>query len=67
LPGPTWLTRTLAAVMIAVALYHAARIVPSRLRARPLRYDVDLTHLGMGVVMALMLVAALIRSSNCTW
>ena len=59
MPGPTWLTRTLAAVMIAVALYHAARIVPSRLRARPLRYDVDLTHLGMGVVMALMLVAAL--------
>ncbi len=67
LPGPTWLTRALAAAMIAVALYHAARIVPSRLRAGPLRYDVDLTHLGMGVVMALMLVAALSPSWSIAW
>jgi hypothetical protein len=67
LPGPIWLTRALAAAMIAVALYHAARIVPSRLRAGPLRYDVDLTHLGMGVVMALMLVAALSPSWSIAW
>jgi hypothetical protein len=59
LPGPTWLTRALGAAMIAVALYHAARMVRTRKRTHPFRYDVDLTHLGMGVVMALMLGAAL--------
>ena len=55
--GPTWLSRALAALMVAVALYHAARLVVPRMR--PSRRDVDLTHLAMGVVMALMLIASL--------
>jgi hypothetical protein len=67
LSGPTWLSRTFAAVMIAVALYHAARIVRSRMRAHPIRYDVDLTHLGMGVAMATMLLATLSRPWSTAW
>lgn len=65
MPGPTWLTRTLAAVMIAVALYHAARIVRSRAGAA--RYDVDLAHMGMSVAMALMLLAPLSPAWSAGW
>jgi hypothetical protein len=57
LSGPVWLSRALAALMIAVALYHGARLARSRTRGRPSRFDVDLTHLGMGLAMATMLVA----------
>ena len=65
MPGPTWLTRTLAAVMLAVALYHAARIVRSRTRGA--RIDVDLAHLGMGAAMALMLLVPLSPAWSAGW
>lgn len=63
--GPAWLSEALAAVMIAVALYHAARL--ARLRRRSTHPDIDLTHLAMGVAMALMLVATLSARSSLGW
>ncbi len=54
--GPTWLSRAFAALMIAVALYHGGRLVIPRIR-HAARYDVDLTHLAMGVAMALTLIS----------
>ena len=63
--GPAWLSEALAAVMIAVALFHAARL--ARLRRRSTHPDIDLTHLAMGVAMALMLVATLSARSSLGW
>ena len=63
--GPAWLSEALAAVMIAVALFHAARL--ARLRHRSTHPDIDLTHLAMGVAMALMLVATLSTRSSLGW
>jgi hypothetical protein len=65
--GPTWLSRILAAVMIAVALYHGARLVVPRMRSRSGQHDVDLAHLGMSVAMALMLLAALSSRWSVSW
>jgi hypothetical protein len=65
--GPTWLSRILAAVMIAVALYHGARLVVPRMRSRSGQHDVDLTHLAMGVAMALILLAALSSTWSVSW
>jgi hypothetical protein len=57
--GPSWLAKTLAAVMIATAIYCFSRLVTARRENRPTDYDVDGVHILMGVAMAGMLVPRL--------
>jgi hypothetical protein len=57
--GPSWLAKTLAAVMIATAIYCFSRLVAARRENRPTDYDVDAVHILMGVAMAGMLVPRL--------
>jgi hypothetical protein len=56
---PSWLGHTLAVVMIATALYCAARLAVPRLWNRPSEHDVDAVHLLMGMAMAGMLLPGL--------
>src|SRR5436190_22276584 len=53
--------------MAASAVFHAARLVAARRAARPHRYDVDLTHLVMSGVMAVMLVLPVGSRQATTW
>jgi hypothetical protein len=53
--GPSWLAGALAAVMIAIAVYCAARLAAARLWHRATALDADGLHLVMGVAMAGML------------
>jgi Domain of unknown function (DUF5134) len=57
--GPSWLPKTLAAVMIATAIYCFSRLVAARRGNRPTDYDVDGVHILMGVAMAGVLVPRL--------
>jgi hypothetical protein len=57
--GPYWLAKTLAAVMIATAIYCFSRLVAAQRENRPTDYDVDAVHILMGVAMAGMLVPRL--------
>jgi hypothetical protein len=57
--GPAWLTGTLAAVMIAIAVYTTGRLVASRRWRRPTELDADGVHVFMGVAMAGMLATGL--------
>jgi hypothetical protein len=50
--GPSWLTGTLAAVMIRTACYSASRLVLSRLREPTTDADADGLHAVMGTAMA---------------
>jgi uncharacterized protein DUF5134 len=59
MPAPPWLSWPLAAVMLAVAAYCAARLTAARTRHRETEYDADSTHVLMGVAMAGMLAPAL--------
>jgi TRAP-type C4-dicarboxylate transport system permease small subunit len=54
----SWLSWTLAALMIGVALYHVARIVAWPHLGRCRELDVDVTHAVMGLTMAGMLVGS---------
>jgi hypothetical protein len=65
--GPVWLSWPFAALMAASAVFHAARLVAARRAARPHRYDVDLTHLVMSGVMAVMLVLPVGSRQATTW
>src|SRR3954454_19277978 len=53
--------------MAASAVFHAARLVAARRAARPHRNDVDLTHLVMSGVMAVMLVLPVGSRQATTW
>jgi hypothetical protein len=57
--GPSWLAKTLAAVMIATAIYCFSRLVAARRWRRRTDYDVDGVHILMGMAMAGMLVPRL--------
>jgi len=59
MPGPPWLTGTLAAVVILIAAYSAGRLVFSRLPGRVTEYDADALHAVMGAAMAGMLMPQL--------
>jgi hypothetical protein len=65
--GPTWLAGTLAAVMIAIAVYCAARLVVSRLSRRNTEADADAVHVLMGVAMAGMLLPWLSPLPSAVW
>ena len=57
--GPSWLAKTLAAVMIVTAAYCFSRLVAAWRSKRRTDYDVDGVHIVMGVAMAGMLVPRL--------
>jgi hypothetical protein len=66
-PGPSWLAGTLAAVMIAIAVYCAGRLVLSRLPRRKTEADADAVHVLMGVAMAGMLLPWLSPLPSTAW
>jgi Domain of unknown function (DUF5134) len=53
--GPGWLTGIFAAIMVAVAVYCAGRLIVARRIRRPTEVDSDGVHVVMGVAMAGML------------
>jgi hypothetical protein len=65
--SPSWLTDSLAAIMLATAAYCAGRLAVARLRRRHVEHDIDAVHLLMGVAMAGMLVPRLNPLSNPVW
>jgi hypothetical protein len=65
--GPGWLNDAFAAVMLAVALYSAGRLVAARAWSRPIHVDIDVAHILMGVAMAGMLVSRLDPIGSGVW
>jgi len=65
--SPAWLGYVLAAVVIAVALFSAARLVAARGRRRRCEVDADGVHVVMGVAMAGMLVPGLAVLPEPVW
>ncbi|QMU74736.1 DUF5134 domain-containing protein [Streptacidiphilus sp. PB12-B1b] len=65
--SPSWLSDSLAAIMLATAAYCAGRLVVSRLWHRRVEHDVDAVHLVMGVAMAGMLVPRLNPLGDTVW
>jgi hypothetical protein len=65
--NPHWLNDIFAAVMVAVALYSAGRLVAARTWSRPIHRDVDVTHVLMGTAMAGMLVSDLNPFPTGAW
>lgn len=65
--GPTWLTDIFAALMLAVAVYAAARVIAAITLRRPTHYDIDLAHIPMGVAMAAMFAPRLNVVSWWVW
>ena len=57
--NPGWLNDIFAAVMVAVAVYSAGRLVAARMWSRLTHQDVDVAHILMGTAMAGMLVSDL--------
>jgi hypothetical protein len=64
---PAWILDFLAAVMLLVAAYCAARVVTVRRLHRTLHYDVNTAHVAMGAAMAGMLRPALNPLPNGLW
>jgi len=64
---PSWLTDSLAGLMLVIAAYCAGRVGYARLRHRPTEHDVDVLHVFMGVAMAGMLVSKLSILSSHIW
>jgi hypothetical protein len=65
--GPDWLNDFFAAVMLAVALYSAGRLVAARAWSRPIHVDIDVAHILMGVAMAGMFAARLNPIGSGVW
>jgi hypothetical protein len=65
--GPSWITGTLAAVMILTAAYSASRLAGSRLRGLATETDTDGLHALMGTAMAGMLVPRLTLLPASAW
>jgi hypothetical protein len=65
--NPHWLNDIFAAVMLAVALYSAGRLVSARIWSRPIHRDVDVAHALMGTAMAGMLVSDLNPFPTGAW
>jgi hypothetical protein len=61
------LNDSFAAVMLAVALYSAGRLVAARAWSRPIHVDIDVAHVLMGVAMAGMLVTRLNPIGSGVW
>jgi hypothetical protein len=65
--GPSWLADSLAALMLATALYCIGHLIASWVHGRDAEPDVDLIHVAMGVAMAGVLVAAFDQRANLGW
>jgi hypothetical protein len=65
--GPSWITGTLAAVMILTAAYSASRLATSRRRRLATEADTDGLHALMGTAMAGMLVPHLTLLPASAW
>jgi hypothetical protein len=65
--GPTWLADSLAALMLATALYCISHLIASWVHGRAAEPDVDLMHVAMGVATAGMLVVAFDQRWNSGW
>jgi uncharacterized membrane protein YgcG len=65
--SPSWLAYVLAAVVIAVAVFSAARLVAARGRRRRCEVDADGVHVVMGVAMAGMFVPGLAVLPEPVW
>jgi hypothetical protein len=65
--GPGWLNDGFAAVMLAVAVYSAGRLVAARAWSRSIHVDIDVAHILMGVAMAGMLDAGLNPIGSGVW
>lgn len=57
--GADWVDGLFAALMVAVAIYAAGRLVAARTWGRPTHRDVDVAHVLMGSAMAGMLESGL--------
>jgi len=67
LAEPAWILDLLAAVMLVVSAYCAARVVLVRRLHRTLHYDVNAAHVAMGAAMAGMLVSGLNPLPDPVW
>jgi hypothetical protein len=65
--GPTWVSLSLAVLMVATSVYCAGRLVISRRREAVTQRDVDGVHVVMGVAMAGMLAGALSFGWSGLW
>ncbi len=65
--NPSWLTDSVAAIMLATAVYCAGRLVVARLRPSRVEHDSDIAHLLMGVAMAGMLLPHLDPLDDTVW
>ncbi len=65
--SPGWVPESFAALMIAVSLYCAIRLLTSRALRRRINVDVNVAHVTMGVAMAGMLVPALTTLPTGLW
>jgi len=65
--GLTWLSLSLAVLIVATSIYCAGRLVVSRRRGGGTQHDVDAVHVVMGVVMAGMLAGALSFGWSGLW
>ena len=65
--SPAWLAYLLAAVVITVALFSAARLVAARGRRRRCEVDADSMHVVMGIAMAGMFVPELAVLPDPLW
>lgn len=65
--GPSWVTGTLAAVMILTAAYSASRLAVSRRRGLATEADTEGLHALMGTAMAGMLVPQLALLPGRVW
>jgi len=64
---PTWLDSVVAAAMIVVSLYCVGRLVAAHQWDRQAAYDVNLSHVLMGVAMAGMFVPSLDVFPRTAW
>ena len=64
---PAWLSWLFAVLMVASAVFHAARLVAAGRARRRHPYDLDLTHLVMSTAMAAMLVLPFGAGQATTW
>jgi hypothetical protein len=64
---PAWLSWLFAVLMVASAVFHAARLVAAVRVRRRHPYDLDLTHLVMSTAMAAMLVLPFGAGQATTW
>ncbi len=62
-----WVDGPLAAVVLTTAAYCVGRLIAAPLRGRRIEYDIDVTHVIMGVSMAGMLVSKLSFVGSAAW